>query len=320
MDDDHHFTPVAAAVSPTPLTSGAKLRAARERKRLSERELADQTRLPLATILALEADDFSALVEPVYVKGYYRKCATALGLEPNELINAYRPPQPRRSLGDTRVPLSLSSEGDETASSRDNRLPVMLATLVVIAGIVVWYVYDQRRARALVQAVPADVAELGRTTAAAPPVNDGVSLRTVVPLDASTSSAAAAVPETTPIPNAPELRSSAEPVAAAAVVEAVPASPATPVPSPAVAVGKAALQLRVSANSWTRIDDADGKVLVNRVLTAGETLNLEGSPPITVVLGNGPGVSLSFNGDAIDFSAYVTTTATARFRLPLGSD
>lgn len=322
MDDDHQFQPPNPAGISALLTPGAKLRAARERKRLSERELADQTRLPLATILALEADDFSELVEPVYVKGYYRKCAATLGIDANELINAYRAPQPRRSLGDTRVPLSLSSEGDDTASNRDNRLPVMLATLAVIGGIVGWYVYDQHRARALVLAGPAELTEVSRnanaTTSPPPAVSDGVNLRSVVPLEAAVVDALPTAGST------PAESDGGEAPVPGEAATAEPASPtaatATAAPDATPAAGQASLQLRVSSNSWTRIEAADGKVLVNRVLAGGEALNLQGTPPLMVVLGNGPGVSLSYNGAPVDFSAHVSSTATARFRLPLGVD
>lgn len=68
---------------------GRLLQAARKRKGLSLDELVGQTMLSRSTLAALEADDFGQLSQPVYVRGYYRKCAKVLDLSEDELINAY---------------------------------------------------------------------------------------------------------------------------------------------------------------------------------------------------------------------------------------
>ncbi len=68
---------------------GALLRQARQQKGMSLSELAAATRLSGATLTALETDDFRGLGQPVYARGYYRKCAEVLGLNVAALVNAY---------------------------------------------------------------------------------------------------------------------------------------------------------------------------------------------------------------------------------------
>ena len=65
------------------------IREARERTHLSLDDMAAHTKLARATLEALERDDYGALLEPVYVRGYYRKCAKVLEMDEAQLIAAY---------------------------------------------------------------------------------------------------------------------------------------------------------------------------------------------------------------------------------------
>lgn len=61
----------AAAETDLPRPSpGALLKQARERAGLGPDDLAGQLKLAKGTLEALERDDFAALSEPVYVRGY----------------------------------------------------------------------------------------------------------------------------------------------------------------------------------------------------------------------------------------------------------
>src|SRR6185503_2912042 len=84
-------TPAAAPPPPPPElpSPGALLRAARERAGLGADDLAGQLKLAKGTLEALERDDFAALSEPVYIRGYYRKIAKVLPVAETELIEAY---------------------------------------------------------------------------------------------------------------------------------------------------------------------------------------------------------------------------------------
>ncbi|HEX4882167.1 MAG TPA: helix-turn-helix domain-containing protein [Porticoccaceae bacterium] len=57
---------------------GIALRQARAAGGLSVEDLAAQTCIPRRYLLALEADDYTRLPDPVYVRGYLRRCAALL--------------------------------------------------------------------------------------------------------------------------------------------------------------------------------------------------------------------------------------------------
>src|SRR5688572_3905148 len=72
-----------SAVSP-----GEILQRARESLNLTIADLAGQTRLSRAVLEALEKNDFGNLAMPVYVRGYFRKCAHVLNLPEDRLLQA----------------------------------------------------------------------------------------------------------------------------------------------------------------------------------------------------------------------------------------
>jgi cytoskeletal protein RodZ len=67
-------------------TVGEQLRAAREQKKLSIEQLADQTKIRGDHLRALEASDFNVFSAPVYVKGFTRTYSNLLKLNTTELL------------------------------------------------------------------------------------------------------------------------------------------------------------------------------------------------------------------------------------------
>ena len=66
-------------------TVGDRLRAAREKKKLSLDDIASQTRIPLRHLQNLEAGDWSALPAPTYTMGFAKSYASAVGLDRTEI-------------------------------------------------------------------------------------------------------------------------------------------------------------------------------------------------------------------------------------------
>jgi cytoskeleton protein RodZ len=60
------------------------------------------------------------------------------------------------------------------------------------------------------------------------------------------------------------------------------------------------LNLKVSADSWVEITDADGLKLEMDLLRAGSEKNYQGQAPFKLVFGRASAVRLSLNGEAID--------------------
>jgi len=70
-------------------TLGQKLRAAREKKRLTLSKAAAATRIKIQNLEMMEADDFSKMPAPTYAKGFIRIYANFLGLDPAPLVQEY---------------------------------------------------------------------------------------------------------------------------------------------------------------------------------------------------------------------------------------
>lgn len=305
-------------------TPGQLIRRARERARMTAEELAAQMKLARGTLEALERDDFKVLMEPVYVRGYYRKCAKVLGIAENDLVDAYqamvapRTPEPPAKL-------RLAS-GSELGSG--SRLPLALASGAAAIGVVVLsLVWFARNEVNHVPELPVVAATPVETKTEIAPV-DATTL-TTTPDAAATTTPAAAPGAVAPAVTAPAAvvapqPQAVAPTAAPAPVVAAPTAPAIAAVLPstpqaplsglaAAAAGNATLALRFNITSWARIDDASGKTLLNGLVRGGERQTLTGTAPFAVFLGNAPGVNVDFNGKPIDLSKYTAQNNTARF-------
>ena len=72
-----------------PRTPGAALRLAREKRRLTQAEIAEATRMKIHVVQALENDDYSVVAAPLYGKGFIKLYAEYVGLDPTPLVRHY---------------------------------------------------------------------------------------------------------------------------------------------------------------------------------------------------------------------------------------
>ena len=71
------------------LSPGARLSAARKERELSLKAVADELKLDVRMVEALEQDDRAALPAAIFVKGYLRRYARLTGLPEDELVGDY---------------------------------------------------------------------------------------------------------------------------------------------------------------------------------------------------------------------------------------
>ncbi|WP_428310203.1 RodZ domain-containing protein [Hydrocarboniphaga sp.] len=316
--------PAPAAPAPSSESPGTLIRAARERAKLSLAELAGQTKLAVSTLDALERDDFAALLEPVYVRGYYRKCAKVLSIPEEKLMAAYASRvQPKPIAPPAKLRLGTGSEG----GARRFGGVLMVALLAIAAGVLIWYL---RGERAGLPSLPISAPATSETSAPGgePPAVDAVAPAAETAAPAVTGEAAgySAAPAGGGASNPPPAATAGSETTAASAAVTSPASataaetqPAKPVASAPISTspGSPQLLLNFVSISWARVADANGKVLLNRVVQAGERQVLEGTPPYAVFLGNAPGVQLQYQGANVDIKALIRDSATARFSVPL---
>jgi transcriptional regulator with XRE-family HTH domain len=117
---------------------GLVLRRVREQQGLSLHDVAEQTRISVRWLSALEEARTEQLPAPVFVIGYLRSYARVLGLSGDELIAGYRrhrglqSGQPREGLPPTTEPLA-TQEGRALAQRRALLITVALVLIGAVA-------------------------------------------------------------------------------------------------------------------------------------------------------------------------------------------
>lgn len=91
---------------------------------------------------------------------------------------------------------------------------------------------------------------------------------------------------------------------------ATPSGPVRLAPS-----GSDKLIITVTADTWADVKDTNNYQLVYDLLRAGESVELLGEAPFAVFLGNGNGVEIRFNDEAIDISRRIREDNTARLKI-----
>jgi cytoskeletal protein RodZ len=118
---------------------GERLRLAREQKGLELKTIADSTRIPLRTLVALEADDISTLPGGGYSRGVIRYFAKEVGLDPSEAVKLFEKQFGRNSNSNE---LNIShEESDERASRRlfSNLSIGLIFVSAVVVGATLYY-------------------------------------------------------------------------------------------------------------------------------------------------------------------------------------
>ena len=134
---------------------------------------------------------------------------------------------------------------------------------------------------------------------------------TALTLPAAPEAAVAVAPA--PAIPAPVAQAAPTPVAPVAPASAVaPAAPVTET-APAVA-GAGKVGVQYTADCWTQVTDANGKVLFGGLKRKGENLEVSGKPPLSLRLGYARGAQVTYNGQAVDVAPF-TSGETARLKL-----
>ena len=130
------------------------------------------------------------------------------------------------------------------------------------------------------------------------------------------ASTALALPAASQVPAAaPDATTPASaPAVVAPVVAPAVAPVATPTAAAAPVAGAGKVGVQYSADCWTQVTDATGKVLFGGLKRKGENLEVSGKPPLTLRLGFARGAQVTYNGQSVDVAPF-TSGETARLKL-----
>lgn len=255
MADRHAPPPIEA------LGIGERLRNAREARGWTLADVEQLTKIRGVYLQALEEEQFDRLPGGIYARGFLRTYAVALGLDPNELLQAYprafrAAEQPIVGVHPVEVPIRPAAP-----RSRLRRIALYGAGVLLLAVIVLSIIgYQQLRQFN---------APLPSREAQAPPA-----------------------PEPAPVPTEP-VPPPAVPAPAAEPVRPAPAAR----PQPPAAQGLA-VEIKTSDTSWLRIT-ADGTIVFEGLVHAGEARRWAARKQLTVRVGNMPVVEVLVNGQRV---------------------
>ena len=284
--------------APTPLSAGALLRQAREASGLHIAALAVALKVPVKRLEALEADRFDLLPSAVFSRALASSVCRALKID-SAAVLAQLP-----SLAAPRLEYTNQNQLQPYSASSSNHRPSLWGSLsrpALIGGALLLV------AAALVVFLPPSPLNFLKSG-----VGDAAEVTTtVVPLDAAANASA-----NPPVSAATTEAASGLVSAPAAAVAPAPA-PALPVsPGPETAKGPTTglVVFNPTAASWVEVTDAQGTVLLRRMLAAGEVAGASGALPLSAVVGRADVTRVQVRGQPLDL-APIARDNVARFEV-----
>jgi cytoskeleton protein RodZ len=144
---------------------GERFRAAREARRLSLSDVAEQIRIRSVYLAAIEEESWSTIGAPVYIRGFLRTYARFLGIDPEEAVAAFNrtqpgPPSPAAAIREE--PAAAAGFG-----ARSGSFLIWIAGTVAVL-LIAFVVYNELTMRAS-QTAPVTVASAGSAAPSATP-------------------------------------------------------------------------------------------------------------------------------------------------------
>lgn len=314
------------------LSTGVRLRNAREQLGLSQQAVAERLCLKVSTVRDIEEDKAPADLASTFLRGYIRSYAKLVHIPENELLPMMEKQAPVRAA--KVAPMQTFSLG-KRRKKRDGWLMsfTWLVLFVVIGLTGAWWWQNhkaqQEEITTMADQSSAELNQAGSENGQSVPLNtDGAASssepQTAAP-DASATDAAQAPAATanTAAPQAQDQNAVVAPsqanvdTAANAPAASQPAdnSAATLPTSPAdtaTAADPNALVMNFSADCWLEVSDATGKKLFSGLQRKDGTLNLTGQAPYKLKIGAPAAVQIQYQGKPVDLSRFIRTNQVAR--------
>ncbi|EJO6492783.1 TPA: cytoskeleton protein RodZ [Citrobacter freundii] len=307
------------------LSTGIRLRNAREQLGFSQQAVAERLCLKVSTVRDIEEDKAPADLASTFLRGYIRSYARLVHIPEEELLPGLEKQAPVRPA--KVAPMQSFSLG-KRRKKRDGWLMTFTwLVLFVVVGLTGawWWQNHKAQQEEITTMADQSSAEL----------NAGKEGAQNVPLDTS----AAASPDTTSAAengavtdSAPAQQDTAAAQAPAADaqqnavvapsqanVDTATTAPATAAPLPTDQAGVTtpaadpnALVMNFTADCWLEVTDATGKKLFSGMQRKDGNLNLTGQAPYKLKIGAPAAVQIQFQGKPVDLSRFIRTNQVAR--------
>ena len=290
---------------------GELLRAAREKAGLSQGDIASKLRMGVKQVRALEQNEYAALPTGTFLRGFVRNFAKEVGVAPDVALRLLAQTHQQAVALDASAVVMPSQQnikvptpGGEVATPR---MRVLIAVMIaILLSAVVWYWWEYVRP---------NLAEGGRPkfVAAEKSVSEPIALPapsvTAALPDPVLAQEAKAVPPTTAQTDTTAAGTLTVPAVPAKTPESTDVAP--DVPRPALPAGSGVLGFTFTGESWVEVVDRNGKTVLDRKFKDGETEEVVGRAPFTVVIGNAKVSRMAYDGKEIDLVPH-TRVSVAR--------
>lgn len=301
-----------------PASAGQQLRRAREAAGLHVAALAGALKVPVHKLEALEADNYAAFPDTVFMRALASSICRSLGLDAQPVLdqlprNAPQGFNPQRThLNAPIKERAGKSGGGMTASNSGVSSKAIAAVAVLLIGAAAVYFLPSgmldRGGEG--ENAPAPVSQPGdapavQTPAAGMPAAGMPAAGTPAAIDTPAAALPSGPAGLPPAPAAAEM-----PAPAAASLPAAPEAAAAPLPP-----GQESLVFNASAPSWVQVKDARGAVVLSKNLGAGESAQVAAQLPVQVVVGRVAATTLQVRGQPFDLAAVAQGKDVARFEV-----
>jgi len=249
---------------------GDRLRREREMRGITLDEITESTKISRRHLEALEGEHFDQLPGGVFNKGFVRAYARFLGIDGDQAVADYSAASNEQPEPEDKFPLEIHQEPNRDLNPRRSYLPLVFA-IAALVGVLVGYAFWVK---------------------SKPHTNESVAGSTQpTPSAAATAAPPVTVPASTPAPAQQSVSPTRETTTASSPSQPTQATPEKPVKPEKVFV----VQVKAKEDSWVSIV-ADGKSVMERVLTADKKKKIKAGKTLVLRTGNAGGIEVTFNG------------------------
>ncbi|MEB7585685.1 cytoskeleton protein RodZ [Serratia rubidaea] len=308
------------------MTTGERLRQAREQLGLSQQAVAERLCLKMSTVRDIEADNLSDDLASTFVRGYIRSYAKLVHVPEDELLPAMAKQAPVKMA--KVAPMQSFSLG-KRRKKRDGWLMsftwLILFVVVGLTGAWWWQNHKAQQDEIANMANQSSAQLSQQSEGQSVPLTDNNADTQTPAADAGSAPAPADSTAAAPAASAPAAGGDAAAQQQPAVVapsqasipDAAPADNGASLPTgdaavAAPAVDPNALVMDFSADCWLQVTDGSGKTLFSGMQKSGGKLNLTGTAPYKLTIGAPAAVQIQYQGKPVDLSRFVKSNRVAR--------
>lgn len=301
--------PPIARDSVAQISAGKMLQTARVAQGLHIAALAVSLKVPVKKLEALEADRFDLLPDTVFVRALAASVCRTLKIDPAPVLESLpNTSAPRLKTDESGINVPFRAAGNGASMSFLDQLskPVVLAVLMLAAGVVVLLFFPVAPATKVAQAPTSQItAGLMPLSTSAPAT---VESRVVSEAIATTPPASLA------LASSEVLLATRPPIQASSASMSSLAGAAVSVPGTESGATTGLLVIKARGSSWVEVVDANKVVQLRKTIGGGEVVAASGAIPLSVVVGRADSIEVQVRGKPFDLKG-IAKDNVARFEV-----